>query len=96
MPKLAEAARSRHIISDASRGVTVGHGIIIRADSWGNRELMVHQLVHVAQCERSGGLEAFVQHYLCDRQNCAEFTLGAFEAEARQRAREICSADPIR
>jgi hypothetical protein len=90
---LAEVARRRQIITDTSRGVTMGHGIIIRADAWGNRELMLHQLVHVAQCERSGGLELFVQHYLCDRQSCANFTIGSFEDEARRTAREICTAD---
>ena len=91
--ELAETARRRHIITDASRGVTIGHGIIIRADSWGDRELMLHQLVHVAQCERSGGLEAFVQQYLCDRQTCATFTVGSLEEEARGIAREICATD---
>ena len=91
--ELAEAARRRHIMTEASRGVTIGHGIIIRADSWSDRELMLHQLVHVAQCERSGGLEAFVQQYLCDRQMCHTFTAGSFEKEARQIAREICAAD---
>jgi hypothetical protein len=91
--ELAEAARRSQIISDTSRGVTIGHGIIIRADSWGNRELMLHQLVHVAQCERNGGLEAFVQRYLCDRQTCAKFTVGSFEEEARRIAREICAGD---
>jgi hypothetical protein len=91
--ELAEAARRSHIITDASRGVTIGHGIIIRADSWGDRELMLHQLVHVAQCERRGGLETFVRQYLCDRQTCAKFTVGSLEEEARVIAREICAAD---
>jgi hypothetical protein len=54
---------------------------------------MLHQLVHVAQCERSGGLETFVQQYLCDRQTCATFTVGSLEEEARGIAREICATD---
>jgi hypothetical protein len=90
--EMAAAARRAHIITDASRGVTVGHGIIIRADSWGNRELLVHQLVHVAQCERCGGLEPYLEQYLCDRRTCATFTVGSFEDEARSVAREICAA----
>lgn len=88
--QLAEAARRTHIITDASRGVAIGHGIIIRADRWGDRELLLHQLVHVAQCERSGGLEPFVRDYLRDRQTCANFTIGSLEDEARRIAREIC------
>lgn len=89
--ELAEAARGAQIITDSSRGVAIGHGIMIRADSWRNRELLLHQLVHVAQCERSGGLEKFVVEYLCDRRSSRDFSLGALEDEARSRAREMCA-----
>ena len=91
--ELAQAARCTHIITDVSRGVAIGHGIIIRADCWGDRELILHQLVHVAQCERTGGLEPFVRQYLCERRTCAKFTLGSLEEEARRIAREICTVD---
>jgi hypothetical protein len=48
----------------------------------------------VAQCERSGGLEQWVRHYLVDRTNCPNFTIGALEEEeARRIAREICAAE---
>ena len=72
--ELAEATRRAQIITDASRAVTIGHGIIVRADSWQDRELLVHALVHVAQCERSGGLErvrrgiSFQPEHLCQLQ----------------------------
>jgi hypothetical protein len=89
--ELAEAARKAQIITDASRGVAIGHGIIIRADSWTNRELLLHQLVHVAQCERSGGLDSFVTEYLLDRRSSRDFSLGSLEDEARTFAREICA-----
>ena len=92
-PELADAARRTGIITDASRGVAIGYGIIIRADNWQDRELFVHQLVHVAQCERSGGLESFVPEYLSDRRNCRDFTVGTLEEEARDLAREICAAE---
>lgn len=90
--ELAEAAQHAQIITGASRGVAIGYGIIIRADSWQNRELLLHQFVHVAQCERSGGLESFVTEYLCDRRSCADFSVGSLEDEARGLAREICAA----
>jgi hypothetical protein len=90
--RLAAFARGNIIITSASRGAGLGHGIIIRADCWGDRELLVHQLTHVAQCERSGGLEPFVERYLRERLTCDHFTIGPLEAEARQLAREICSA----
>jgi hypothetical protein len=91
--ELAEAARRAQIITDASRGVAIGYGIIIRADSWQNRELLLHQLVHVAQCERSGSLESFVGEYLCDRRSSPDFSVGSLEDEARGLAREICAAE---
>ena len=92
-PELADAARRAQIITDASRGVAIGYGIIIRGDSWQNRELLLHQLVHVAQCERSGGLESFVAEYLSDRRSSPDFSVGSLEEEARGLAREICAAD---
>jgi hypothetical protein len=90
--ELANAAGRAHIITESSRAVAIGHGIIIRADSWQNRELLVHQLVHVAQCERSGGLETFVTEYLLDRRGSRDFSLGPLEDEARSLAHEICAA----
>jgi hypothetical protein len=89
--ELADAARHAQIITDSSRAVAIGHGIIIRVDSWQNRELLLHQLVHVAQCERSGGLEPFVSEYLLDRRGSREFSLGSLEDEARSFARQICA-----
>jgi hypothetical protein len=92
-PELADAARHAQIITDASCAVAIGYGIIIRADSWQNRELLLHQFVHVAQCERAGGLEPFVSEYLFDRRSSRDFSLGALEEEARGLAREMCAAD---
>jgi hypothetical protein len=89
-PELASAARSVQIITDKTRCVGFGHAIIIRADAWGDRELLAHNLVHIAQCERSGSLETWVREYLLDRRNCPTFTVGPLEEEARRRAREIC------
>jgi hypothetical protein len=87
--ELAEASRRVDIISEASRAIAIGYGIVVRADRWGDRELLVHQLVHVAQAERCGGLEPYVQQYLTDRHTCPDFTVGSFEEEARRLGREI-------
>jgi hypothetical protein len=91
--ELAEAARRAHIITEDTRCVGFGHAIIIRAEAWGDRELLLHNFVHIAQCERSGGLEPWVKQYLVDRQNSASFTVSSLEEEARRIAREICAAD---
>jgi hypothetical protein len=87
--ELAEATRSARIITDDTGCVGFGHAIIIRAEAWGDRELLLHNFVHIAQCERSGGLEAWVKQYLVDRQISATFTVGSLEDEARRIAREI-------
>lgn len=91
--ELAEAARRSQIITEASRGISIGYAIIIRADSWHNRELLLHQLVHVAQCERSGSLDLYLGQYLSDRRTCSDFSAGSFEDEARGLARQICASD---
>jgi hypothetical protein len=93
--ELAGVTQRAQIITSASRTVTVGHGIMIRADSWQNRELLLHALVHVAQCERSGGLRSFVEQYLSNRATCANFSVGPFEDEARGLARAICARDNV-
>jgi hypothetical protein len=90
-PELAEAARRIQILTEDTRCVGVGHAIIIRAEAWGDRELLLHNLVHIAQCERSGGLEPWVRQYLVDRQNSPSFGICSLEEEARRMAREICA-----
>jgi hypothetical protein len=94
-PELAEAARRTGIITHDTRCIGFGHALIIRADSWGDRELILHNLVHIAQYERSGGLEQWVQQYLSDRQTCDAFTIGSLEEEARGLAREIVSSSVV-
>jgi hypothetical protein len=90
--ELAEATRRAQIITEDTRCVGFGHAIMIRGEAWGDRELLVHNLVHIAQCERSGGLEPWVRQYLFDRHTSATFTVGSLEDEARRTAREICAA----
>lgn len=90
---LEEAARRLRIITQDTRCAGIGHAVIIRADAWGDRELLLHNLVHIAQCERSGGLEQWIRQYLANRFTCADFTIGSLEEEARRVAREICAAD---
>jgi hypothetical protein len=87
--QLAEATRRTQIITAATRGAAFGYGIIIRADCWGDRELLLHQLVHVAQYERNPDLDSCIREYLCERNTCAKFTIGSLEEEARRIAREI-------
>jgi hypothetical protein len=90
-PELGEVARRIGIITEDTRCMGFGYALVIRVDAWSDRELILHNLVHIAQCERSGGLTNWVQQYLGDRTTCLDFTVGSLEDEARGLAREICS-----
>lgn len=63
-PLLRTAAETTGLISPKTAGLTVRYGIFIRADCWGNRQLVFHELVHTSQYERLGGFQEFLQQYL--------------------------------
>lgn len=44
-------------------GLTLRYAILIRAEFWGDRHLIAHELAHVAQYERLGGIAAFLRRY---------------------------------
>lgn len=90
---LAPAAQRLRIITQDTRCMGFGHALLVRGDAWNDRELILHNLVHIAQCERSGGLEQWCRQYLTDRVNCPNFTIGSFEEEARRMAHQICIAE---
>ena len=92
-PALAEASKRVGILTEDTRCMGFGYALIICVDAWNDRELVLHNLVHIAQCERSGGLEQWCREYLDDRAKCPRFTVGALEAEARKFAREVCARD---
>jgi hypothetical protein len=94
-PQLAEASKRMGIITEDTRCMGFGYALIIRVDAWNDRELILHNLVHIAQCDRSGGLEEWCHEYLGDRMSCPKFTIGSLEEEARRFAREICAADAV-
>ncbi len=90
-PQLAEASKLIGIVTDDTRCMGFGYALIIRVDAWNDRETILHNFVHIGQCERSGGLEQWCRQYLGDRTSCPQFTLGSFEDEARRFARDICA-----
>jgi hypothetical protein len=63
-PQLRAACEAIDFLTPATRGLTLGHGIFIRSDCWRDRSLVVHELVHVAQYERLGGILPFLRRYL--------------------------------
>ena len=53
-----------HFLTSVTRGLTLNYGIFIRSDCWADRLLIVHELAHVAQYERLGGILPFLRKYL--------------------------------
>ena len=63
-PELRAAADATQLISPRTAGLTLRYGIFIRSDCWGDRRLVVHELVHTFQYERLGGFQQFLEQYL--------------------------------
>lgn len=85
---LGKAARDFGLVGKATAGLTLRHGIYIRSDVQLDRELHVHEFVHVGQYERLGSIEAFLRPYL---KECLDpgYPLGPMEQEAIVTARRI-------
>ena len=60
---LAHAACASGFITSHAAGLTLGHGIFLREDAWGNSQLLLHELTHVHQYEERG-IEDFLREYL--------------------------------
>ena len=92
-PALQVAAEITGLSTPHTAGQTLRHGIFIRSDCWGDRNLVVHELVHTAQYERLGGIEEFLRKYLYE---C--ITIGYPEAPMEQEAittqQRICQQTP--
>ncbi len=63
-PSLQAACRATNFVPAMPRGLTVFYGVFVRSDYWRDRHLIAHELVHVAQYERLGGIEPFLRQYL--------------------------------
>ncbi len=72
-------------LTEGPTGMAVNYGIYLEASQATNPSLLVHELTHVAQFERLGGVEAFLREYLtqCVRDGYWESDL---EQEARNAA----------
>ena len=66
-------------------GLTAGYGILVRDDRRDDLPLLLHELAHVAQYERLGGIAPFLRVYLHD---CARrgYAGSVLERSARVRA----------
>jgi hypothetical protein len=90
-PMLKAAAASMNFLTAAPRGLALENGIFVRADSWRDRALIAHELVHTAQFQRLGGIRPFLQTYIFQ---CATvgYPNAPLELEAVATAARVCSA----
>ncbi len=90
-PALAAAAAQTRLISPGTIGLTLRYGIFIRADCWGQRRLVIHELVHTSQYERLDGISAFLRQYLLECITPPGYPNGPMEREAITTAARLCA-----
>ena len=88
-PGLRQLAVQTGLLTDSTIGMTFGHGIAIRNGSQG-RGLIAHELTHVMQYERFGGIEGFLKEYIKEVVSPPGYPHGPLEREAAQMADRIC------
>lgn len=88
-PLLAMAAQEFGLLTPFTIGLSLRYGIFIRADQWGKRSLVVHELVHTWQYERLGGIAPFLRQYLLECVTIG-YPLNALEQEAIALENKIC------
>ena len=65
-PRLLAAAQAARFLTPDTIGLTLRYGIYLRANYWGDRALLAHELAHSAQYERLGGIEPFLRQYFSE------------------------------
>lgn len=90
-PLLRAAAEKTGLISGNTAGMSLRYGIFVRADHWGERRLVVHELAHTVQYERLGGFPQFLEPYLRECMTPPGYPFGPLEQEAKQVERDFCS-----
>jgi hypothetical protein len=63
---LRELAEALGLITPATAGLTIGHGIFVRQECLKDPKLIVHELMHVGQYQRHGSVLAFLQQSLSE------------------------------
>lgn len=88
-PMLLSIGQQAGFFTDDTEGLAIGYGIFIKSNRRQDRRLIVHELAHVSQYERLGGirpfLERYVSEYLADGYDDA-----SLESEAREMTVRIC------
>lgn len=74
-------------VANSPTGMAVNYGIFLDATHATNPSLLVHELAHVAQFEKLGGIEPFLKEYLIQ---CV--TDGYWDSLMEQEARDAASS----
>jgi hypothetical protein len=69
--------------------MTFGHGLVLKAGHF-NRHLIAHELGHVLQYERFGGIESFLVAYIPEVVFPPYYPKGPLEQEAERLANTVC------
>ena len=93
-PVLKAACGTTNLIPAEPRALAIFYGVFIRADCWGQRPVIAHELAHTAQYERLGGIAPFLRQYLFE---CATagYSKSSMESEAIRAAADLCSAGAV-
>jgi len=85
---LSGLGRVAGVSTHGAKGMALGHGIYLESAQASRRSLIAHELVHVLQYERLGGIWPFLREYLrqCLRQG---YWSAELEIEARQKAADF-------
>jgi uncharacterized protein DUF4157 len=84
-PGLKQLVLETGLITDETAGMTFGHGIVLKNGSY-DRRLIAHELSHVMQYERFGGIEAFLKEYVKEVAFPPWYPNGPLEREAERAA----------
>ncbi|MBC2710185.1 MAG: hypothetical protein HGJ94_04035 [Desulfosarcina sp.] len=92
-PILKAATDATRLISDHTAGIAFRYGIFIKSEFSSNRILLAHELAHIAQYEKLGGISPFLQQYLSE---CLDYGYdhAPLEKEAAGIANRICQSEP--
>lgn len=95
---LSMAAEKNGLVSPhhAGGGMTLRYGIFVRNDCWESRRLIAHELVHTAQYERFGGIEAFLRAYLLECTGPLYSPPGPLEQEAVAKSAKLFPSDAVK
>src|SRR3954471_5712531 len=67
-------------------------GILVDANHWRERLLIAHELVHVMQYERLGGVRPFLREYIADCLRCG-YSGAGLELEAAEVAGRVVTGE---